>query len=76
MERYTLSQMYTDYIYISRKEGGRCLISIEECVQLAIRDLEMYVHGSEERFIQAATVGKIDGLEVPSVLKGSKKQKI
>ena len=28
-----------DTLYISRKEGGRGLISIEDCVELAIRDL-------------------------------------
>ena len=35
----------------------------------------MYVHGSEERLIQAATGDKIDGLEAASVLKRSKKEK-
>ena len=34
--------------YIPRKEGGRGLISVEDCVELAIRSLEVYVHGSEE----------------------------
>ena len=43
-----------DRLYIPRKEGGRGLISIEDCVELAIRGLEVYVHGSEERLIQAA----------------------
>ena len=41
-------------LYIHRKEGGRCLISIEDCVELAIRGLVVYIHGSEERLIQAA----------------------
>ena len=49
-----------DLLYISRKAGGRSLISIEDCVELAIRDLEVYVHGSEERLIQAARGDKID----------------
>ena len=35
----------------------------------------MYVHGSEERLIQAARGHKIDGLEASSVLKRSKKKK-
>ena len=35
----------------------------------------MYVHGNEERLIQAARGGKIDGLEAASVLKRSKKEK-
>ena len=50
------------------------MISIEDCVELAIRGLEVNVYGSEERFIQAARGGKIDGLEAASVLKRSKKE--
>ena len=64
-----------DRLYIPREEGGRGLISIEDCVELAIRSLEAHVHGSEERLIQAARGDKIDGLEVVSVLKISKKEK-
>ena len=64
-----------DRLYIPRKEGGRGLISIEDCVELAIRGLEVYFHGSEQRLIQAATGDKIDGLEVTSVLKRLKKEK-
>ena len=51
------------------------MISIEDCVELATRDLEVYVYGSEERLIQAARGDKIDGLEAASVLKRSKKGK-
>ena len=40
-----------DRLYILRKEGGRDLISIEDCIELAIRGLELCVHGSEERLI-------------------------
>ena len=58
-----------DRLYIPRKEGGRGLISIKDCVELAIRGLEVYVHGCEERLIQAARGDKIDGLEAASVLK-------
>ena len=65
-----------DRLYIPRKEGGRGLISVEDCVELAIRRLEVYVHGSEERLIQAARGDKIDGLEAASVLKRSKREKI
>ena len=49
---------------------------IEDCVELAIRSLEVYVHESEQRLIQAARGDKIDGLEASSVLKRSKKVKI
>ena len=58
-----------DRLYIPRKEGGRGLTSIENYVELATRGLEVYVHGSEERLIQAARGDKIDGLEAASVLK-------
>ena len=51
------------------------MISIEDCVEVAIRDLEVYVHGSEKRLIQAATGDKIDGLEAVNVWKRSKKEK-
>ena len=64
-----------DRLYIPRKEGGRGLISIEDCVELATRGLEVYVHGSEERLTQAARGDKIDGLEAASVLKRSKREK-
>ena len=62
-----------DRLHISRKEVGRGLITIEDCVELAIRGLEVYVHGSEDRLIQVARGDKVDGLEVASVLKRSKK---
>ena len=54
-------------LYKPRKEGRRGLISIEDCVELAIRVLEVYVPGSEKRLIQAARGDKIDGLEVLSL---------
>ena len=49
-------------LYIPRKEGGRDLISIEDCIELAIRGLERYVHGREEILIQVARGDKINGL--------------
>ena len=68
-------KLNVDRLYIPRKEGRRGLIPIEDCDELAIRDLEACVHGSEERLIQAATGDKIYGLEAASVLKRSKKEK-
>ena len=65
-----------DRLYRPRKEEGRGLISIEDCVELAIRGFEVYVQGSEERMIQVARGDKIDGLEAANVLKRSKKEKI
>ena len=48
------------------------MIFVEDGVELAIRALEVYVHGKAERLIQAATGDKIDGLEAASALKRSK----
>ena len=64
-----------DRLYIPRKEGGRDLMSIEDCVGLAITGLKVHVHGREERLIQAARGDKIDDLEAVSVLKRPKKEK-
>ena len=64
-----------DRLYILRKERGGGLIPIEDCVELAIRGLEVYAHRSEERLIQAARGDRIHGLEAASVLKKSKKEK-
>ena len=64
-----------DILYIPRKEGGRGLISIEDCVELAVRGLEVHVLGNEERLIPAAKGNKIDGLEAACFLKRSKKEK-
>ena len=64
-----------DRLCISRKVGGRGLLSPEDCVELGVRGLEVYFHGSEERLIQAARGDKIDGLEGASVLKRSKIEK-
>ena len=51
------------------------MISIDDCVELAIRGLKVYGHGSEERLIQVARGDKINDLEAASVLKRSKKKK-
>ena len=32
-----------------KKDGRRGLIAIEYCVDLAVRSLELYIYGSEER---------------------------
>ena len=61
-------------LYIPRKEGGRGLISIEDCVEFGIRGLEVNVYGSEERLIQTARWDKTDCLEAASALKRSKKE--
>ena len=64
-----------DRLHIPRKDGGSGLIAIEDCVELAVRGLEMHVHESEERLLQAARGDRINGLEGASVLKKAKKEK-
>ena len=49
-----------DRLHIPGKDGGRGLIAIEDCVELAVRGLEVYAHGSEERLIQAAREDRVD----------------
>ena len=43
-----------DRLYIKRKDGGRGLISIEECVEDAITGLYHDLQNSQERLISAA----------------------
>ena len=40
-----------DRLYIPRKYGGRDLTATENCVELAVRGLEEYIHGRGERLI-------------------------
>ena len=61
-------------MYIPRKDGEG-LIAIEDCVELAVRGLEVYLHRSEERLIQAVRGDRVDGLEAASVLEKVKKEK-
>ena len=63
-----------DRLYIHRKDGGRSLMAIEDCVEMAVRGLEVYVHGSEERLLQPARGDREDSLEAASVLKKSKER--
>ena len=64
-----------DRLYIARIEGGRDLISIKDCVELAIRDLEVHVHRIEERLIQAARGDKIEGLKLQVFWRDQRKRK-
>ena len=60
---------------VSRKNGGRDLIVTEDYVELAVRGLEVYVHGSEGRLIQAVRGDRVDDrLEAANVLKKAKKE--
>ena len=52
-----------DRFYIPRKDGGRGLIAIEDCVELAVKGLEVSVDGSEERLLQAAKGDRVEGFK-------------
>ena len=62
-------------MYIPRTDVARGLIAIEDCVELAVKGLEVYVHESEERLLQAARGDRVDGLKASSVLKKANKEK-
>ena len=64
-----------DKLYLPRKDAGRGLIVVEDCVELAVRGLEVYDHESEERLLQAGRRDRVGDLESASVLKKEKKEK-
>ena len=43
-----------DYLYASRKEGGRGLASIKDCLDASIQGLEDYIEKNKENVITAA----------------------
>ena len=45
-------------------------------MELSVKDLEVYVHRSEERLLHAAKRDKLNGLEAAGVLKKVKKENI
>ena len=47
-------QSDVDKLHIPRKDEGRVLIAIKDCVELTVRGLEVYVHGMKKKLIQAA----------------------
>ena len=51
----------------TKKRWGERFDSFWGCVELALKSLEVYVHGSEERPLQAARGDMVDGLEAASV---------
>ena len=65
-----------DRLYIPRKVGGRSLIAIEDCEELAVRGLEVYVHGSEERLLQAVRGDRVDGSGAARVWKKNKEKRL
>ena len=64
-----------DRLHTHRKDGRRGLIAIEDCIELPVRFLEVYVYESEQRLRQAASGDRVDGLEAASASKKAKKKK-
>ena len=64
-------------MYITRIEGDRLLISIEESVEDAIAGLHPYIQNSQERFISAAwrSSGEQEVTEPPKVTKQRRQNK-
>ena len=57
--KLNVSKSDVNRLYIPREEGRGGFISLEDCVELATRGLEVYVYGSEERLIHAARGDKM-----------------
>ena len=57
-----------DRLYILRNDGGRGLIAIKDCVELAVRCLKVHVHRSKERLLQDGMRDKVDDLEAATGL--------
>ena len=53
--------------HIPRNNGGRGLIAIKDCVELAVRCLKVHVHGSKERLLQDGMRDKVDDLEAATL---------
>ena len=59
MHRILNPKSDVDRIYLSRKEGRKGLISVEDKLKMAILGLERYVLTSEEKLLIAAR--RVDG---------------
>lgn len=59
MYRALHPQADADRLYIKRAEGGRGMISAEDCVEIEINSLNKYIEGSIERLLKAVKDEKI-----------------
>ena len=55
MNRMLHPQSDVDRLYIPRKEGGRGLLGVEDCVQIEVESLAKYVSASDELLLQAVS---------------------
>ena len=49
---------YVDRLYVKRKEGGRCFISVEQCIGEEENILGFYVASSEENLIRGVSAAE------------------
>ena len=64
-----------DRLSTPRKDAGTGLISIEDCVELVLRGLEVYTHGNDKGLLQDTREDREESLEAVSVLKKADKKK-
>ena len=64
-----------DRLHIPRKDEGRDLIAIKDCIEIAVRGLKVYVHGREERLPQVDRRDRLDNLGAASLSKKAEKEK-
>ena len=65
-----------DRLYLSRSEGGKRLIGVQDTVETAILGLRNYVRNSKERLLIAArTIEEDEDIETPNEYKKRKRFK-
>lgn len=69
MEGFTQSLILTNYTYLTNMDEE---ILVKDCVDLVVRGLHLYIHGSEEKLIQTARRDKLDSTNTASVFMQAK----
>ena len=62
-------------LYIKRKEGGRCLISVERSVREGQNSLDFYVANSKENLLKGVAAAETINTEDTVLSEGFRKQK-
>ena len=67
-------QADVDRLYLKRKNGGRGLISVEDCIEMETRNLKSYIQESNEGLLKAALIEDVigDGKTKEEVMKTRK----
>ena len=66
---------YVDRLYVKRKEGGRCFISVEQCIGEEENILGLYVANSEENLIRGVSAAETINTRETITSAGFMKQK-